>query len=164
MAQDERSSDDTSASMTMPVAGMAAMQGMANTMMRGNMEMVSLASRRARATLDMAKEMGNSHSAAEIGQLGTQFWNNAFQDFMQSNHNLMSLWMQGMTAAGQAGFAHTASEFVARATEPMEAAASQVGAEMVEHPTEPWAWWRTDVKSLRPHRNGSPEAGASTSH
>jgi hypothetical protein len=146
----------------MPQQAVTAMQAAGQSMMRCNMEMVSLMSRRSRAYLDLPKQMSGCRTAAEVGQLGTQFWRDAFHDYVDFNQRVAAFWMQGMQAAGQGTFAQTATEFANRITEPMTRAAEQMAAGMEEHPTEPWSWWRTDVKGLNPQPNGRTrtESGA----
>jgi len=159
MTQYERSGESAGIpGMSFPAGGMAAMQGVAGTISRANMEVMSLASRRVRAQLELPKQAMSCRTPAEIGQLGAQFWRQAFEDYLQTNQKLMGLWMQNMTAFGQGGIAQQAAEFASRVTEPMTEAAEDAASRMAENPAEPWAWWRTDMKGLKPHRNGHSAA------
>ena len=155
MAQYERNSDGPGIpGMAFPAGGMAAMQGFANSVMRGNMEVMGLLSRRARAHMELPKNATACRTAAEVGQLGAQFWREAFEDYLHVNQRLMGLWMQNMAAIGQSDIARQAAEFANRVSEPMSEAVEETSSRMAEHPAEPWAWWRTDMKGLKPHRNG----------
>lgn len=145
----------------MPSAAFAAANSTAHSMMRGQMAVLSLASRRARAQMEFPKQAMACRSASEIGQLGSEFWRTAFQDYMDCNRQIANLWMQSFSAVGQLGPLAPAFNEAGKVFEESASAVQQAGAEMVEHPTEPWAWWRTDMKGLKPSRNGhSREEGA----
>jgi hypothetical protein len=140
-----------------PGRGFAAVGVAAQSAMRCNMELVSLASRRARAQMDLPRKAMACRNAVDFGQLGANFWREAFQDYMDCNQRLMASWTQTMSDAGQGALARAATDFARSAMQPMAKSAEQAGEAMIEHPTEPWAWWRTDVKGLKPSRNGMPD-------
>jgi len=158
MAQYERSAETPGASpMAFPMAGFAAMQSIANSMMRTNLELMGLASRRARAHMELPKLSLGCRTPAEAGQIGAQFWREAVQDYMTFNQRMLGHWVESMTAAGQGGVARKTAEFASEMSRPMEAAAEH----MADDPAEPWAWWRTDMKGLKPQGNGhhAPDSG-----
>jgi len=156
MAQIERSTESAPfPGMMTPAHGMAAMQGVAQSVMRGNMEVMSLVSRRTRAQMEFSKQAMASRDPAQIGQAGAQFWRDAFHDYADCQHRLMALWMQSMTSFGQGDFARQTAEFADRVTQPMTAAAEDTVTRMAEHPAEPWAWWRNDAAGARPSSNGN---------
>jgi Phasin protein len=134
--------------------GLDVMNSMTHGLMRANMEAFGLLSRRARAQMDLSKQAMECRTPAEFGQLGAEFWRTAFQDYFHYNQRLTSLWTQTMTAAGQGELAKSAVAMAGKTLRPLTEAARDTGLEMAEHPTEPWAWWRTDVRGLMPHRNG----------
>ncbi len=147
-----------------PNKGFALAGAAAQSMMRGNMELVSLASRRARAQMDLPRKAMACRTATEFGQVGMAFWRDAFQDYLDCNQRLMAGWTQAMTDVGQGGLARTVADMANVALQPMATAAEEAGAAMTEHPTEPWAWWRTDVKGLKPlTRNGNGHHGVEAS-
>lgn len=156
MAQNDSNSETAGfPGMPFPVNGMAAAQSVAHSVMRGNMEVMALASRRARAQLDFPKQAMGARTAAEFGQAGAQFWRDAFQDYMQFNQRMMGLWMHNMTSFGQGDMARQTAEFANRFAQPMTDAAEDTVSRMAEHPAEPWAWWRSlDTPSTRPSNNG----------
>ncbi len=137
-----------------PANGLAAVSGVAQSVMRGNMELLSLASRRARAQLELSSQAMACKTPADFGQLGAAFWRDAFQDCLHFNQRLTGLWVESMAAAGQPELARTTIGFANQAMQPLATAAEEAGAAIAEHPTEPWAWWRTDMKGLKPTRNG----------
>ncbi len=143
------------AEMLNPAKSFAVFGVAAQNAMRGNMELVSFASRRARAQMDLPRKAMACRSAAEFGQLGAAFWHEAFQDLVDCNQRLLASWTQSMTDAGQGGLARSMSDFATNTLRPMETATEEAGAAMAEHPTEPWAWWRTDLKGLKSTRNGN---------
>jgi Phasin protein len=135
--------------------GMLVAQQLAQSAMRGNLELVGLVSRRARAQMDFQKQAMACRSPADFGQLGGQYWRNAFQDYMSFNHKMMGLWMQGMTAAGQGDVARQAAGLERRFAEPMEKAAEDTVARMTERPAEPWNWSaEPGAEGSRPSSNG----------
>lgn len=142
MAQDQRSSD-AAGPMGNPFAmnGIAVMQQMAQSAMRGHMEVVGLASRRARAQMEFTRAAMNCHSPAVVGQLGSQFWHDALQDYTNFNHKMMSLWIHGMAAAGQGEIARETAAAARRFEQPMTQAAEETVARMSERPIDPWSWW-----------------------
>lgn len=155
MAQYERNDESAGfPGMAFPINGAAAMHGVANSMMRGNMELVGLASRRARAQMDLPKQAMTCRTTADLGQLGAQFWRDAFHDYTHFNQRMMALWVQNMAAVGQGGIAQQASEMASRAAEPMAEAAERATERMSEDPAGPWAWWRADLTGLKPQGNG----------
>ncbi len=137
-----------------PAKGFAVMGAAAQSLMRGNQELMSFASRRAGAQMDLSRKLMACRSAPEFGQLGVTFWRDAFQDIVDCNQRLMAAWTQTLNDAGQGDLARSMTGFATVALQPLATVAEEAGAAMAEHPTEPWAWWRTDMKGLKPARNG----------
>jgi hypothetical protein len=135
--------------------GFALAGAAAQCAMRGNMELMSLASRRARAQLDLPRKAMACRSTTDFGQLSATFWREAFQDYLECNQRLMACWTQTLTDVGQSGLARSMTEFATVALQPMATVAEEAGAAVAEQPTEPWAWWRTDMKGIKPARNGN---------
>lgn len=144
----------TTIEMLNPAKGLAVLGAAAQCAMRCNLELVSLANRRARAQFDLPRKAMACRTAADFGQLGVSFWRDALQDCVESNQRLMASWTQSLTDAGQGGLARSMADFTNVALQPMATMAEEAGAAVSEHPTEPWAWWRTDMKGLKPARNG----------
>lgn len=138
-----------------PAKGFALAGATAQNMMRCNLELFSLASRRARAQMDLPRKAMACRSTTDFNQLGVAFWHQAFQDYIDCNQRLMACWTQTLTEVGQTGIARSMTDFANVALQPIATAAEEAGAAMTEHPTEPWAWWRTDMKGLKPSRNGN---------
>jgi len=138
-----------------PAAGIAVAQNAANSMMRGNMELMSFISRRAKAQMELAKSASACRNPADFGQLGAQFWRETFHDYLDFNHRVMGMWTQSMAAIGQGDLARQTADIANRTVEPMVEAAEAASARMTEHPTEPWAWWRTDVAGVKTGTNGN---------
>ena len=144
MAQYDRSPTSAGyAGLTNPMAGFAVMQSITHSMMRGNLEIMGLVGRRARAQLDLPKHMLELHSPAEAGQLGAQFWRDAAQDYMHLSQRLLGLWVEGMGAVGQGPLARQAAGLASDVTRPLAKAAETAADRMAEDPAEPWAWWRS---------------------
>lgn len=158
----ERNSDTAGfADMANPMAGFALMQGIANSIVRGNMEFMGLASCRTRAQMELPKHAMTCRSPADAGQLGAQFLRDAVQDYTQFNRRLLGLWVETMSTAGQGDVARQAAELANEVSRPMATAAQTAAERMAEDPAEPWAWWRTDMKGIKPQGNGhhAPEDG-----
>jgi Phasin protein len=156
MAQDERSSDNAGlAGPAIAARGMAMAQNLAQSVLRGNMEVMGLASRRARAQMDFSKQAMACRSPADIGQLGGLFWRDAIEDYMAFNHRLMSMWTQNMTAMGQGDFARASAGFADRVTRPITEAAEGAVTRAASRPADPWSWWiPADPAGARPSSNG----------
>ena len=155
MAQFERGGDNTGGDTNaLPAAGMAAMQGVANSVSRVNMELAGYMSRRARAQMELPKQAMSCRTPAEFGVMAAQFWKDSFHDYLNLNHRLLALWTQNMTSAGQGDLARQTVEFANRFAQPMADVADETVSRVAEHPAEPWSWWRTEAPATRPSSNG----------
>lgn len=138
-------------------AGPAAVQGMSNAMLRSNMELMSLASRRLRANMDLPRQLGACKTAVDLGQLQMQYWQSLWQDYTQYGQRLTSLWatcMQPMTnGAEQGNGVNPMGAFVEAMTRPFSQAMDD-SRTAAESGAAPWEWWRTDLKAIKPRRNG----------
>ena len=137
-----------------PAKGFAVFGAAAQSVMRGNQELMSLASRRVGAQMDLPRKALACRTAPEFGQLAVNFWREAFQDVVDCNQRLIATWTQTLTDAGQGDFARSMTGMANVALQPIATVAEEAGVALAEHPTEPWAWWRTDMKGLKPARNG----------
>jgi hypothetical protein len=155
-ARAETAAAANTSEMLNPGRGFAVFGAAAQSVMRGNMELMSFASRRTRAQMDLSRQAMACRSAVDLGQLGATYWRDAFHDYLNFNQRLMAGWTQSMAEAGQGDFARTVADFTNGTLQPLATAAEEAGAAVAEHPTEPWAWWRTDMKGLKPAvRNGN---------
>ena len=95
MAQDQRNTESSASTNSAgnPIAtnGMVVVQQLAQSVMRGNMEYMGLASRRMRAQMDFSRAAMACRSPADFGQLGGQFWRDAFQDYTTFHQRMMAL-------------------------------------------------------------------------
>jgi len=162
MAQFDRSTQGSGLSneatntgeMLNPARGFAFAGAAAQSLVRNNLELMSLASRRARAQVELPRKAMACRNPSDLGQLSVAFWRDAFQDYLDCSQRMMASWTQSLTDAGQGDLARSMTDFGKATMQPMATAAEEAGAAMTEHPTEPWAWWRTDMKGLKPARNG----------
>lgn len=137
--------------------GFAVFGSFMNSAMRGNLEAMSLASRRARAAMELTRQLGSCRNPADFGQSCTAFWKEAMHDYTEYNQKLTSAWVEAWSAVGQGNLARSAVDTAKRTFEPMADAVEGASSAMSEHPTEPWAWWRTDMKGLK---TGAPRPNA----
>jgi hypothetical protein len=59
-----------------------------------------------------------------------------------------------MKAAGQGDLAHTAERLASDVAKPFAKAAERAVENAEEGPAPVWEWWRTDMKAIKPRRNG----------
>lgn len=138
-------------------AGAAAMQGVTNALLRSNMELMSLASRRLRVNMDVPRQLSDCKTAVDVGQLQAQYCQGLWHDYMEYGQRLTALWstcLQPLAngadksngANPMAGFAEAMARPFSQAMETMRGDAETSAA--------PWEWWRTDLKAIKPRRNG----------
>ena len=137
--------------------GFALLQTMAGSVARANLEWLGLASRRARAHMELPRQMAGCRTLAEMSKVQAEFWHGAMQDYTHCNQRMMALWLRNMKAAGQGELAHQAERMAAKATKPLAEAAERAMTKAEEAPAAVWEWWRTDLKAIKPRRNGQGE-------
>jgi hypothetical protein len=62
------------------------------TWARGNLELMTLASRRARAYLELPERLGHCRSLQELTHESIGFWQNMVEDYTESSRRLLSGW------------------------------------------------------------------------
>ena len=152
MTQNDNNSANTS-NAAFPMLGFAQMNSFANALMRANLEMMGMASKRMRAQLELAKEVATCRTAEDVSRVGADFWHEAFSDYATCNQRLMGVVTQGVALPAPSEAIKSAASYTRRIMDPVVKATEDAGEQMIEHPTEPWAWWRTDMKGLKSTRS-----------
>ena len=67
-------------------------------------EMMSFASRRTQAWMDLPKQLANCKAPQDFAQAQTQFWQSAASDWTQASQRMMAVWGSALPTSGN-GFA-----------------------------------------------------------
>ncbi|MFO1169786.1 MAG: hypothetical protein U1E49_02320 [Hyphomicrobiaceae bacterium] len=116
-------------------------------------EAAHLASRRARAWLELPQAMGGCRTLPEVAECQARFVRGFWSDWMHTGQQVAAAWSQAVAKPLQA----------ASAVAPV-ASGSKGAAEA--DPFAIWEWWRTDLKAIKPRRSepASPQANRSDTH
>lgn len=153
MAQSERNGAERPATISpLDLLHPASWQMAGNAVMRANMELMSLASRRARSHVELPNRVMGCRTAIDLGHLQAGYWSEALQDYAHCGQRMMALWLHTMQAFGQGQLARQGERMAHEMADPFVHAAEETAARMAEAPAEPWEWWRTDMKGIKPSR------------
>ncbi len=108
-------------------------------------EAAHLASRRARAWLELPQAMGGCRTLPEVAECQARFVQGFWSDWMHAGQQMAAAWSQAVAKPLQAAAA------VAPVT------STSKGAEEAD-PFAIWEWWRTDLKAIKPRRSEQPSS------
>lgn len=110
-------------------------------------EAAHLASRRARAWLELPQTLSGCRTLPELAECQARFLQGFWSDWMQASQQMSAGWSQVMAKPMQA---------MAEAAPVSRAAPREPEAD----PFAIWEWWRTDLKAIKPRRSEtSPTPG-----
>jgi hypothetical protein len=113
-------------------------------------EAAQLASRRARAWMELPQAMSTCHTLPEVAETQARFVQAFWTDWLRASQRMATTWSKTMAVPLQA------------VAEAMPAGRAPSAAP--EHDSfAVWEWWRTDMKAIVPRRNETATAPANRS-
>lgn len=122
-------------------------------MAQAHCEAAHLASRRARAWLELPQAMSGCRTLPEVAECQARFVQGFWSDWMAASQQMAAAWSQALAKPMQ----------IAAASMPAPSAAKSAPE---ADPFAIWEWWRTDLKAIKPRRGetATPQGNRSGTH
>jgi hypothetical protein len=149
--------DFTNTTKALESAGAAATdfaQSMLGSYTHCQSEAAQLASRRARAWLELPEALSACRTMPEVARVQTDFVRKFWADWLGTGQRVAAIWTEVLKAQ---------TDLAAQAVP--EATRSREGSDEAD-PFAVWEWWRTDLKGIKPRRSDyhSPSLGRHGAH
>lgn len=150
----------------MATEGFALLQAFGTAMLRCQAESIALLSRRMKAQMELPKQFSQCSDLREVGEVQSSFLAKAMRDYTACGQRTAEVWRQPMRQLGKApwaapfvemasaGLPENAAEITKAMSRPFVEGMRQMSSKLEEASDTTWEWWRTDMKGLKPRRNG----------